>query len=126
MLKTNVNAYESLLKIAIRHNANMIYASSAATYGDSNRFEVGFEKRNNVYGFSKVVYRRKTDRPSNLNNGVISAVRQINRKLIEAKSDYEIYTQSHGCKGSTVRFMKKTPPRPKDARAKAGSKRKLK
>ncbi len=75
---------------------------------------------------ARVVYRRKIDRPSNLNNGVISAVRQINRKLIEAKSDYEIYTQSHGCKGSTVRFMKKTPPRPKDARAKAGSKRKLK
>ena len=75
---------------------------------------------------AKVVYRRKTDRPSNLNNGVISAIRQINIKLIKAKSDYEIYTQSHGCKGSTVRFTKKTPPRPKDARAKAGSKRKLK
>ena len=55
MIKTNVNAYESLLKIAIRHNANMIYASSAATYGDSNRFEVGYEKPNNVYGFSKVM-----------------------------------------------------------------------
>ena len=53
MLKTNVNAYESLLKIAIKHNANMIYASSAATYGDSDRFEVGYEKPNNVYGFSK-------------------------------------------------------------------------
>ena len=55
MLKTNVNAYESLLKIAIRHNANMVYASSAATYGDSDRFEVGYEKPNNVYGFSKVM-----------------------------------------------------------------------
>jgi ADP-L-glycero-D-manno-heptose 6-epimerase len=55
MLKTNVNAYENLLKIAIRHNANMVYASSAATYGDSDRFEVGYEKPNNVYGFSKVM-----------------------------------------------------------------------
>lgn len=55
MIKTNVNAYENLLKIAIKHKANMIYASSAATYGDSNRFEVGFEKPNNVYGFSKVM-----------------------------------------------------------------------
>ena len=55
MLKTNVNAYENLLKIAIKHNANMIYASSAATYGDSDRFEVGYEKPNNVYGFSKVM-----------------------------------------------------------------------
>ncbi|SFV53426.1 ADP-L-glycero-D-manno-heptose-6-epimerase [hydrothermal vent metagenome] len=55
MIKTNVNAYEELLKIAIRQGANMIYASSAATYGDSNRFEVGYEQPNNVYGFSKVM-----------------------------------------------------------------------
>ncbi len=55
MMKTNVNAYEDLLKIAIKHNANMIYASSAATYGDSNRFEVGYEQPNNAYGFSKVM-----------------------------------------------------------------------
>lgn len=55
MIKTNVNAYEDLLKIAIKHKANMIYASSAATYGDSNKFEVGFEKPNNAYGFSKVM-----------------------------------------------------------------------
>ncbi|RLA77074.1 MAG: ADP-glyceromanno-heptose 6-epimerase [Epsilonproteobacteria bacterium] len=55
MMKTNVNAYEDLLKIAIKHGANMIYASSAATYGDSNRFEVGYEQPNNAYGFSKVM-----------------------------------------------------------------------
>jgi len=55
MIKTNVNAYEDLLKIAIKHKANMIYASSAATYGESDRFEVGFEEPNNVYGFSKVM-----------------------------------------------------------------------
>lgn len=55
MIKTNVNAYEDLLKIAIKHKANMIYASSAATYGDSNKFEVGYEKPNNAYGFSKVM-----------------------------------------------------------------------
>lgn len=55
MIKTNVNVYEELLKIAIKHKANMVYASSAATYGDSNRFEVGYEKPNNVYGFSKVM-----------------------------------------------------------------------
>lgn len=55
MIQTNVNAYENLLKIAIKHKANMIYASSAATYGDSNRFEVGYEQPNNAYGFSKVL-----------------------------------------------------------------------
>ncbi len=55
MIQSNVNAYEDLLKIAINHGANMIYASSAATYGDSDRFEVGYEQPNNVYGFSKVM-----------------------------------------------------------------------
>jgi len=55
MIKTNVNAYENLLKIAIAHDANMVYASSAATYGDSKCFEVGYESPNNVYGFSKVM-----------------------------------------------------------------------
>ncbi len=55
MIQTNVNAYEDLLKIAIKHKANMIYASSAATYGNSDRFEVGFEEPNNAYGFSKVM-----------------------------------------------------------------------
>lgn len=55
MVQTNVNAYEDILKIAIKHNANMIYASSAATYGDSDRFEVGYESPNNVYGFSKLM-----------------------------------------------------------------------
>lgn len=55
MIKTNVNAYEALLKIAIKHSANMIYASSGATYGKSDRFEVGYEQPNNAYGFSKVM-----------------------------------------------------------------------
>ena len=55
MIKTNVNAYEDLLKIAIKHKANMIYASSAATYGNSSKFEVGYESPNNAYGFSKVM-----------------------------------------------------------------------
>ncbi len=55
MIKTNVNAYKDLLGLAISHDANMIYASSAATYGDSDVFKVGYESPNNVYGFSKVM-----------------------------------------------------------------------
>lgn len=56
MIKTNVNAYEELLKIAIKHNANMIYASSAATYGDAQSPQtVGCENPGNVYGFSKLM-----------------------------------------------------------------------
>lgn len=56
MIKTNVNAYEDLLKLAIKHEANMIYASSAATYGDAASPQtVGCENPGNVYGFSKLM-----------------------------------------------------------------------
>jgi len=55
MIKTNVNAFKDLLDLAVAHGANMIYASSAATYGSSDTFRVGHEKPNNVYGFSKVM-----------------------------------------------------------------------
>ena len=68
MIKTNVNAFKELLDLAIAHGAAMIYASSAATYGGSDRFEVGYEAPNNVYGFSKVMmdniayeYMKKSD-----------------------------------------------------------------
>ena len=55
MVKTNVNAYKDLLELAIRHGANMIYASSAATYGNAESPQrVGREAPNNVYGFSKL------------------------------------------------------------------------
>ena len=55
MIKTNVNAYRDLLELAIRHDANMIYASSAATYGNAESPQrVGREAPNNVYGFSKL------------------------------------------------------------------------
>ena len=55
MIKTNVNAYRDLLELAIRHGANMIYASSAATYGNApSPQKVGVEAPNNVYGFSKL------------------------------------------------------------------------
>lgn len=55
MVKTNVNAYKDLLELAIKHNANMIYASSAATYGNAESPQkVGREAPQNVYGFSKL------------------------------------------------------------------------
>lgn len=55
MIKTNVNAYKDLLHLARSHGANMIYASSAATYGNaSSPQRVGRESPNNVYGFSKL------------------------------------------------------------------------
>ncbi len=55
MIKTNVNAYKELLDMAMMHGANMIYASSGATYGDApSPQRVGRESPQNVYGFSKL------------------------------------------------------------------------
>ncbi len=56
MIKTNVNAFKNLLDLAVSHRANMVYASSAATYGDApSPQKVGFEAPNNAYGFSKLM-----------------------------------------------------------------------
>jgi ADP-L-glycero-D-manno-heptose 6-epimerase len=56
MVKTNVNAFKDLLDLAVIHGANMIYASSGATYGDAPSPQtVGCEAPQNVYGFSKLM-----------------------------------------------------------------------
>jgi ADP-L-glycero-D-manno-heptose 6-epimerase len=55
MIDTNVNAFRDLLEMAVMMKADIIYASSAATYGNSDIFEVGKENPNNVYGFSKLM-----------------------------------------------------------------------
>ena len=56
MIQTNVNAFVDLLEIAVTHGANMIYASSGATYGDAPSPQVvGREAPQNVYGFSKLM-----------------------------------------------------------------------
>ena len=56
MIQTNVNAFIDLLDIAVMHGANMIYASSGATYGDApSPQRVGREAPQNVYGFSKLM-----------------------------------------------------------------------
>lgn len=56
MIQTNVNAFKELLDIAVIHGANMIYASSGATYGDApSPQRVGCEAPQNVYGFSKLM-----------------------------------------------------------------------
>ena len=56
MIKTNVNAFKDLLNLAVSHSANIVYASSAATYGDApSPQSVGREAPNNAYGFSKLM-----------------------------------------------------------------------
>ncbi|NLC27579.1 MAG: ADP-glyceromanno-heptose 6-epimerase [Campylobacteraceae bacterium] len=55
MMQTNVNAFKDLLNIALEKNAKVVYASSAATYGNSpSPQRIGHEAPENVYGFSKL------------------------------------------------------------------------
>lgn len=57
VVQTNTNAFKDILDIAVRHNASMVYASSAGTYGNSpapNSVGSG-ENPENVYGFSKLM-----------------------------------------------------------------------
>jgi ADP-L-glycero-D-manno-heptose 6-epimerase len=54
IIKTNVNSFYDLLELAINNSAVIVYASSAATYGNLPSPQTpGKEYPNNPYGFSK-------------------------------------------------------------------------
>ncbi len=56
IMKTNVNSFYDLLAIAKKDSAVMVYASSAATYGNlPSPQTVGKESPENPYGFSKYI-----------------------------------------------------------------------
>ena len=56
IMKTNVNSFYDLLAIAKKDSAVMVYASSAATYGNlPSPQTVGKENPENPYGFSKYI-----------------------------------------------------------------------
>ena len=54
ILKTNVNSFYDILELAEKNNAVIVYASSAATYGNSpSPQKEGNENPQNPYGYSK-------------------------------------------------------------------------
>ena len=56
IMETNVNSFYDLLALAKKDSAIMVYASSAATYGDQPSPQtVGKENPENPYGFSKYI-----------------------------------------------------------------------
>jgi ADP-L-glycero-D-manno-heptose 6-epimerase len=56
VMKTNINSFYDLLAIVKRDRAVMVYASSAATYGNlSSPQTVGIENPENPYGYSKYI-----------------------------------------------------------------------
>ncbi len=79
-MKTNVNSFYDLLSIAKRDSAAMIYASSAATYGNLPSPQVvGKERPENPYGYSKYVMDQVARKYSNENpNLLIIGLRYFN------------------------------------------------
>jgi ADP-L-glycero-D-manno-heptose 6-epimerase len=56
IMKTNVNSFYDLLEIAKKDQSVMVYASSAATYGNQpSPHTVGQENPENPYGYSKYI-----------------------------------------------------------------------
>lgn len=56
ILQTNLNTFYDFIALAVELNAKLIYASSAAVYGDApSPQKVGFEAPKNPYAFSKLM-----------------------------------------------------------------------
>jgi ADP-L-glycero-D-manno-heptose 6-epimerase len=56
VMKTNVNSFFDLLELTKKNQSTLVYASSAATYGNlPSPQTVGLEKPENPYGYSKYI-----------------------------------------------------------------------
>ena len=68
IMRTNVNSFYDLLAIAKKDKAVMVYASSAATYGNlASPQTVGRESPDNPYGYSKYIMDQIANQFSNEN-----------------------------------------------------------
>lgn len=78
LIKTNVNASHNLLKICQKIGAKMVYASSAATYGNASPQQMGKELPNNAYGYSKLAMERMALKWAKDSGGVAVGLRYFN------------------------------------------------
>ena len=101
IMKTNVNSFYDLLEIALKDQAVMVYASSAATYGNSVSPQiVGKEDPESPYGFSKYIMDQIADRYSSENpNMTIVGLRFFNvygpREFYKAKTSSMVIQLAH-------------------------------
>ena len=101
ILKTNVNSFYDVLTIAKRDNSVLVYASSAATYGNQPSPQtVGKESPQNPYGFSKYIMDQIANRYSDENpDMVIVGLRFFNvygpKEFYKAKTSSMIIQLGH-------------------------------
>jgi len=92
MVETNVNAFKNLLDIAMLNNATMIYASSAATYGNAKSPQkIGDESPQNIYGFSKLM----------MDNITYKYIKKYPNARIIGLRYFNVYGKNEFFKGST-------------------------
>lgn len=72
IMRTNVNSFYDILELTKKNNAKLIYASSAATYGNQvSPQTVGLENPQNPYGFSKYLMDQIANSFSKRNQGTL-------------------------------------------------------
>lgn len=70
VMRTNLESFKTFLDFA-EDGTNLIYASSAATYGTSEApQQIGFENPDNPYGYSKLMMDKLTEKYMRLHNNI--------------------------------------------------------
>ena len=101
ILKTNVNSFYSILNLSKKNKSTLIYASSAATYGNSSSPQKnGNENPNNPYGYSKYLMDQMAARFALMNpNNIIVGLRFFNvygsREFYKAKTSSMVIQLGH-------------------------------
>ncbi len=96
MLETNTNAFAAMLEASVSSGTRIIYASSAATYGNAAAPNTvgGEEEAANIYGFSKLSMDRIARRWYDRHPSVIIGLRYFN-----------VYGPGEAHKGTTASMM---------------------
>ena len=101
ILKTNVNSFFSILNLSKKNKSVLVYASSAATYGNSNSPQrIGNENPNNPYGYSKYLMDQMAAHYAQANpDNIIVGLRFFNvygpREFYKAKTSSMVIQLGH-------------------------------
>jgi ADP-L-glycero-D-manno-heptose 6-epimerase len=96
IMKTNLNSFYDILEIAKEHNSAIIYASSAAVYGNSESPQsIGHEEPLNPYGYSKYA----------MDQVAIKFMKENPKMLIIGLRYFNVYGPREFYKGSTASMI---------------------
>jgi ADP-L-glycero-D-manno-heptose 6-epimerase len=97
MVQTNTNAFKDILDMAVQMDANIVYASSAGTYGNTTPPNVvgQDEEPENVYGFSKLM----------MDNIAYSYMKKYDNISIVGLRYFNVYGAKEYFKGKTASMI---------------------